>query len=126
MSSDGCPAGFSASSRLLFLDAKQNAKLDQLEIGFSVREAIPENLQDCPFCPYAEEYPAVEIQAEFLCRNPECMIVSCRACRHVSHLPLTCDEAKLEIGSEYVRKELEEAMSTGLIRKCNKCQHSQV
>jgi E3 ubiquitin-protein ligase RNF216 len=79
-----------------------------------------ENLASCPFCPYAAEYPPVEIDKEFRCKAPDCEMVSCRLCNLESHIPKSCQESAKDIGLS-VRRQIEEAMSEALIRKCNKC-----
>lgn len=79
-----------------------------------------ENLASCPFCPYAAEYPPIEVDKEFRCVRPECEKVSCRLCKLESHIPKSCEENAKDIGLS-VRRQIEEAMSEALIRKCNKC-----
>ncbi|ORY58171.1 uncharacterized protein BCR38DRAFT_353404, partial [Pseudomassariella vexata] len=120
MSMDNCEAGFSISQRKKFLDNKLQTALDRNEQAEVLREAGIENLETCPFCPFAMEYPTVEENKEFRCANPECEVVSCRLCRKETHIPKTCDEAKLEEGHS-ARHTIEEAMSEAVIRKCNKC-----
>ncbi|KAM0220111.1 hypothetical protein ACHAQI_000567 [Fusarium lateritium] len=120
LSTDGCGAGFSRSERKKFLDKNLTSALDHIEQVANVREAKLSNLAHCPFCHYAEEYPPADIDREFRCRNADCMITSCRLCNFETHIPKTCDEATLERGVD-VRREVEEAMSGALIRKCNKC-----
>ncbi|OHF00534.1 ubiquitin-conjugating enzyme [Colletotrichum orchidophilum] len=120
MSTDGCSAGFSRKERLKFIDDQLSAALDRIESEAVLRMAGIENLETCPFCPYAAEYPSVDINKEFKCDNPECQLVSCRLCREETHLPRTCEEAASD-GTEGARRQIEEAMSTALIRKCNKC-----
>lgn len=121
MSMDGCDATFSKDHRDLFLDAKLAVALDRIEQEAVLRMAGIENLETCPFCSYAEEYPPVEENKEFRCLNPECAQVSCRHCRHETHIPKTCDEAAREFGHS-ARRKIEEAMSAAMIRRCNKCQ----
>ncbi|KAI0890273.1 uncharacterized protein GGS22DRAFT_150457 [Annulohypoxylon maeteangense] len=125
MSMDGCSAGFEGSQRKLFLDKKTLMALDRLEIDASLRMAGLENLETCPFCPYAAEYPPPEVNKEFRCDNPECEKISCRLCRKESHIPRTCEENAADHGLS-ARHVLEEAMSEALIRKCNNCQHPYV
>ncbi|KAF6842605.1 ring finger [Colletotrichum musicola] len=120
MSTDGCNAGFSNSQRSLFLDDKLIAALDRIEAEDVLRMAGVENLETCPFCPFAAEYPPVEENKEFSCANPECLVVSCRLCKGETHIPKSCEEAVSENHSS-ARREIEEAMSAALIRKCNKC-----
>ncbi|KAI1209831.1 uncharacterized protein F4807DRAFT_460122 [Annulohypoxylon truncatum] len=125
MSMDGCSAGFAQTQRKLFLDEKTMMAWDMLEFGASLRMAGIENLETCPFCPYAAEYPPPEQNKEFRCENPDCEKTSCRLCRRESHIPITCEEYANEHGLS-ARHVLEEAMSEALIRKCNSCQHPYV
>ncbi|KAI0013027.1 hypothetical protein F4779DRAFT_625475 [Xylariaceae sp. FL0662B] len=120
MSMDSCSAGFSLDQRDLFLNKKLRTALDQIEQEAVLRMAGIEDLETCPFCPYAAEYPPVEVDKEFRCDNPECERVSCRLCRKETHVPKTCAEAAADQGLD-ARHILEEAMSAALIRSCNKC-----
>ncbi|RWA09698.1 hypothetical protein EKO27_g5401 [Xylaria grammica] len=120
MSLDGCSAGFSRTQRALFLDRKLTVALDRIEQEAVLRMAGIENLETCPFCPYAAEYPPVEIDKEFRCDNLHCQQVSCRLCRKETHIPKTCAEADADRGRD-ARHILEEAMSEALIRRCNQC-----
>jgi len=79
-----------------------------------------ENLASCPFCPYAAEYPPIKDNKEFHCKMPDCEKVSCRLCNLESHIPKSCEEFAKENGLS-IRREIEEAMTAALIRKCNKC-----
>ncbi|KAI0966272.1 hypothetical protein F4678DRAFT_297484 [Xylaria arbuscula] len=122
MSLDGCSAGFSRAQRTLFLDKKLTIALDRIEQEAVLRIAGIEDLETCPFCPYAAEYPPVEVDREFRCDDPRCRKVSCRLCRKETHIPKTCSEADADRGID-ARHILEEAMSAALIRRCNKCQN---
>ena len=123
MSMDGCKAGFSYDQRCEFLDQKTTVALERIEQEHVLRMAGIENLETCPFCPFAAEYPPVEVNKEFLCHNPECEAVSCRLCRKESHIPKTCAEAERDNGPS-VRLTIEEAMSAAMIRSCNKCKQN--
>ncbi|KAF3767645.1 hypothetical protein M406DRAFT_253386 [Cryphonectria parasitica EP155] len=120
MSTDGCSGQFPSHQREIFLDAHSLTALDRIEQEASLRDAGIENLETCPFCPFAMEYPPLEEDKEFRCLMPECKVVSCRACRQETHIPKTCEEAALERGHS-ARHAIEEAMSAALIRTCNKC-----
>ncbi|KZL79394.1 ring finger protein [Colletotrichum incanum] len=120
MSMDQCKAGFSRNERRKFLTDHLSAALDRIENEAVLRMAGIENLERCPFCPYAAEYPLVETNREFRCDNPDCQKVSCRLCKEETHIPKTCEEVARENGIG-ARHEIEEAMSAALIRKCNKC-----
>ncbi|TLD13744.1 uncharacterized protein PgNI_03796 [Pyricularia grisea] len=124
MSLDGdCQMGFSRI-QILQLDSKLRFALERVEQDEAIREAGLEDLETCPFCPYAEEYPAIDLDKEFRCRNPDCGITSCRSCRLETHIPKTCAEAaedNAKDDSVSARHVIEEAMSAAMIRICNKC-----
>ncbi len=123
MSIDNCTAGFARDQQDLYIDFKTRVALDRIEQEAVLRLAGIEDLEACPFCPFAAEYPPVEVDKEFRCQNPECMEVSCRLCRKQTHIPKTCAEVEKENGQS-ARREIEEAMSAAMIRKCNKCKSS--
>jgi TRIAD3 protein (E3 ubiquitin-protein ligase RNF216) len=108
-------------TRSHFLDENTIIALGRNEQEAVLRMAGIENLASCPFCPYAAEYPPVEIDREFRCQAPDCEKVSCRLCKLESHIPKSCAEHAKENGLS-IRRQIEEAMSAALIRKCNKCQ----
>jgi TRIAD3 protein (E3 ubiquitin-protein ligase RNF216) len=120
MSMDGCDAGFSRDMKTQFLDEKTQIALDRNEQEEVLRLAGIENLASCPFCPFAAEYPPVEVDREFRCQAPDCEKISCRICKLETHIPKTCEETAKENGLS-VRRQIEEAMSAALIRRCNKC-----
>ncbi|RAL61140.1 hypothetical protein DID88_010479 [Monilinia fructigena] len=120
MSTDGCEAGFSLEQRNQFLDEPTIIALERNEAEAVLRMAGIENLASCPFCPYAAEYPPVEVNREFRCQAPDCEKVSCRLCKLESHIPKSCEENARENGLS-ARRQIEEAMSAAMIRKCNKC-----
>lgn len=103
-----------------FLSDANRIALDRNHAEANLRMAGIENLASCPFCPFAMEYSPVEIDREFRCQNSDCERVSCRLCSEESHIPKTCAEHKKEMGLS-VRRQVEEAMSAAMIRKCNKC-----
>jgi E3 ubiquitin-protein ligase RNF216 len=120
MSVDGCSSSFTADQKAIFIDENAAIALGRLEQEAMLRLAGIEHLETCPFCPFAMEYPPVEENKEFQCENPDCGSRSCRLCREETHIPKTCAEAAAEHGSS-ARRQIEEAMSAALIRKCNKC-----
>lgn len=120
MSMDGCTGGFCRDQREVFLDNKTTIALERIEQEAVLRLAGIENLASCPFCPYAAEYPPVEVDKEFRCQKPDCEIVSCRLCQRETHIPKSCEEAAQDAGLS-ARRVIEEAMSAAMIRKCNKC-----
>ncbi|KAF7947976.1 hypothetical protein EAE96_009045 [Botrytis aclada] len=120
MSTDGCEAGFSLEQRNQFLDELTIVALERNEAEAVLRMAGIENLASCPFCPFAAEYPPIEVNREFRCQAPDCEKVSCRLCKLESHIPLTCQENTKANGLS-IRRQIEEAMSAAMIRNCNKC-----
>lgn len=125
LSVNGCISGFSKSQREVFVDKKLQMALDQIEALAVLEKANIENLETCPFCPMAMEYPPVQENKEFKCTNSECGIVSCRLCRKKTHIPKTCAEAAVDEGHS-ARHTIEEAMSEAIIRKCNKCMYREL
>ncbi|KAI4255539.1 MAG: hypothetical protein LQ352_002527 [Teloschistes flavicans] len=123
MDGSGCKATFSRMERKRFLDAKTIGKLDRLQQQTDLREANLANLESCPFCDFAAICPPIEADREFRCSNPECEKVSCRKCRLITHIPLTCEESKKENGISE-RHLIEEARTMALLKKCPKCNAS--
>jgi TRIAD3 protein (E3 ubiquitin-protein ligase RNF216) len=120
MSTDGCAGSFGMDQKEIFLDKHSMTALDRIEQEAVLREAGIDNLETCPQCPFAAEYPPIDEDKEFRCLNPDCAVTSCRSCRKETHVPKTCAEAALDNGHS-ARHEIEEAMSAALIRTCNKC-----
>ncbi|KAL9585466.1 MAG: hypothetical protein Q9212_001499, partial [Teloschistes hypoglaucus] len=123
MDGSGCNASFSRMERKRFLDSKTMEKLDRLQQQTDLREANLANLESCPFCDFAAICPPIEFDKEFRCSNPECEIVSCRKCRLITHIPLTCEESKKENGISE-RHLIEEARTMALLKICPKCNAS--
>lgn len=121
MSMDGCSAGFDLEQRKQYLDEKSVVALERNELEASLRLAGIENLANCPFCPWAAEYPSISENKVFVCQNQACARESCRLCNLDAHLPQTCEENAKNNGLN-IRRQIEEAMSMALIRKCNKCE----
>ncbi|KAL8931032.1 MAG: hypothetical protein Q9208_000134 [Pyrenodesmia sp. 3 TL-2023] len=123
MDGSGCKAIFSRSERQRFLDAKTIDKLERLQQQTELRQADLPNLETCPFCDFAAICDPVEVDKEFRCGNPECEKVSCRKCRIVTHIPMSCEEFKKENGVSE-RHQIEEARTKALLRQCPKCKSS--
>ena len=121
MSTDGCEAGFGHDSLQAVLSTETLRALDKLETSAVLRMAELPGLEYCPFCDFAAECPPPEVDREFRCLNSDCAIVSCRFCQLEGHAPKTCQENASTKGY-LVRKEIEEAMSAAMIRRCNKCE----
>lgn len=117
-----CRGTFTRSQLQNFLSQVSFERLEHLQQQQEIAAAGLDNLSECPFCDYKAEYPPVEVDREFRCLNPKCHKVSCRLCDKVTHIPLSCEEAKKD-GKLTIRHVIEEAMSAALIRHCNKCKN---
>lgn len=85
-----------------------------------IAEAKIPGLETCPFCEYAT-IPAEEDKV-FQCENIDCKKMSCRKCRHESHLPLRCNEIEYDEDVR-IRTAIENKMSEAMLRfKCVRCQ----
>ncbi|KAK6352753.1 hypothetical protein TWF696_004755 [Orbilia brochopaga] len=120
MDTSGCRKEFPIQEIKRFCDEKMLETLERLEQRDSLREAGIDDLAECPFCDFAAILPPVEHDREFRCHNPDCMKVSCRLCDKETHIPLTCEEKAKEESSS-LRRNVEEAMTEALLRKCGKC-----
>lgn len=120
MATDSCPGGFSHSQRRRFLDKNIQRALDRNEANHMLSMVALEDLERCPFCDFAAEYPPVGENKVFECQDKNCLKRSCRLCRKEDHLPKTCGEAAKEHGLS-ARRAIEEARSEAVIRRCNKC-----
>ncbi|KAI7302987.1 hypothetical protein KC315_g15873 [Hortaea werneckii] len=116
----GCSAGFAPNQLNLLEDKPLLEKFAELEQEKAIRDAGLEDLEECPFCDYKAILPSIEEDFEFRCANPECEQVSCRRCKSISHIPMSCEQYAKEnrISS---RHKIEEAMTTAMIRSCNRC-----
>jgi len=116
----GCGSAFAYRELQLLSDKQLLQKLAELEQEKAIRDAGLEDLEECPFCDYKAILPPVEQDFEFRCANPECERVSCRRCKSVSHIPLSCEQHAKETNINS-RHKIEEAMTAALVRACNKC-----
>ena len=116
----GCGAAFAHSQLDQLEDKELLERLAELEQEKAIRDAGLDNLEECVFCDYKCIMPPIEEDFEFRCANPECEKVSCRRCKAVSHIPISCEQYAKDnkINS---RHKIEEAMTAALIRNCNKC-----
>lgn len=116
----GCGAGFVPNQLNLLEDKTLLEKFAELEQEKAIRDAGLEDLEECPFCDYKAILPPIEEDFEFRCANPECEQVSCRRCKSISHIPMSCEQNAKEnkISS---RHKIEEAMTAAMIRSCNRC-----
>ncbi|KAF2488232.1 hypothetical protein BDY17DRAFT_230872, partial [Neohortaea acidophila] len=119
-----CPAGCGSGFTQQQLDQLSNKQLlekfAQIQQEKDIRDAGLEDLEECPFCDYKAILPPVEQDFEFRCANPECERVSCRRCKAVSHVPISCEQHAQD-NKLNSRHTIEEAMTAALVRSCNKC-----
>lgn len=116
----GCGAAFAPNQLNQLEDKQLLQKLAELEQEKAIRDAGLDDLEECPFCDYKAILPPVEEDFEFRCANPECEKVSCRRCKSLSHIPISCEQHAKDNKIDY-RHKIEEAMTAALIRSCNKC-----
>jgi len=125
MDSSGCKAEFAKEQIRRFLDQKTMDTLERLQQQDEIRLADLDDLTSCPFCDFAAICPPVEEDREFRCANPECEKVSCRLCKHETHIPLSC-EAYAKENKVTIRHAVEEAMTEALVRSCHKCKNKYI
>ncbi|KAF2764972.1 hypothetical protein EJ03DRAFT_221617 [Teratosphaeria nubilosa] len=116
----GCQAGYPPNQLNQLEDKQLLAKLAELEQEKAIRDAGLEDLEECPFCDYKAILPPIEEDFEFRCANPECEKVSCRRCKSISHIPVSCEQHAKD-NKINTRHKIEEAMTAALIRTCNNC-----
>ncbi|KAF2842265.1 hypothetical protein M501DRAFT_402071 [Patellaria atrata CBS 101060] len=119
--SSGCMGVFSSVQLRACLHERNFEKLEKLQQENDIRLAGLEGLEECPFCDFKAICPPAEIDREFRCQDSCCQKISCRLCQAESHVPQTCEEFARGHKKFDVRRQIEEAMSTALIRHCNKC-----
>ncbi|KAF3085855.1 hypothetical protein TWF102_011289 [Orbilia oligospora] len=121
MDTSGCRKEFSPREIRRFCDEKMVSALERFEQRDMIMKAGIEDLVECPFCEFALiMQSSAEDDKEFRCQNPECGQISCRLCSKVTHIPYTCEESAKN-KNENLRKDVEEAMTQALLRKCGKC-----
>ncbi len=125
MDGSGCKAGFAKEQICRFLDQKTMDTLERLQQQDEIRLADLDDLTSCPFCDFAAICAPVEEDREFRCANPECEKVSCRLCKHETHIPLSC-EAYAKENKVTIRHAVEEAMTEALVRSCHKCKNKYI
>ena len=116
-----CQATYIRQHLVLAMGEKAVERIEFNDQQMSLANAGFKNLEECPFCDFkAIMADGKKVNKEFRCFNPECEKVSCRLCRKVSHVPLSCEEAKQEEGLDE-RHEIEEAMTAAVTRICPGC-----
>ncbi|KAF9086546.1 hypothetical protein BGX23_008793 [Mortierella sp. AD031] len=119
----GCKAVFPDSEAELFLAKSVFEGLLRARQQSELKMAGLDSLVECPFCSYAAIVENDE-DKEFRCEGPKCRKVSCRFCKALTHIPLSCEEFRKELEKDNVlsvQHKVEEEMSQALIRECPKC-----
>ena len=116
-----CQATYIRQHLVLAMGEKAVERIEFNDQQMSLANAGFKNLEECPFCDFkAIMADGKKVNKEFRCFNLDCEKVSCRLCRKVSHVPLSCEEAKQEEGLDE-RHEIEEAMTAAVTRICPGC-----
>ncbi|KAI6027043.1 hypothetical protein EDC04DRAFT_175573 [Pisolithus marmoratus] len=120
MDQSGCTLPFPESELKRSLSSKMLELYGRVKQREEIEEAGLDNLEECPLC----EYKCVienEMEKLFRCENVECGAVTCRGCKKLEHLPMSCEEVE-EDRRLNAQHHVEEAMSRALVRNCPKCQ----
>ena len=118
---ENCKASYIRKYLERALGEKAFGRLEFLDQQADLKAAGIDDLAECPFCDFkAIMAQTKDVNKEFRCFNPECEKVSCRLCNKVSHIPLSCEEAKAEEGIDE-RHLIEEAMTAAVMRTCPGC-----
>ncbi|KAG0261093.1 hypothetical protein DFQ27_003157 [Actinomortierella ambigua] len=118
-----CTSTFNDAEARRFLSKHVFDRLMRIRQQKELEKAGIESLVECPFCPYAAIVEN-EDDKEFRCESPKCRAVSCRLCKAITHIPLTCEEYAKQRDEDHVlaaQHKAEEEMSKALIRECTKC-----
>lgn len=102
------------------VDPRLIKTLEIIQQQEALRQAFPgAELEQCPKCEFQlfMEAPP-EVDREFKCLNLACQAISCRLCNEPSHLPLSCEELSKKENALNTRRQIEEAMTGALLRKC--------
>lgn len=113
-----CGAEYSIPTLQMVLDSVVFSRMAQRKQMDEVKRANIDGLETCPFCDFATIPPPDS--KIFTCLNEECMKESCRECRHVSHIPLRCNEIEYDEDVK-MRTYIENKMTEALLRTCWKC-----
>ncbi|KAF9576631.1 hypothetical protein EC968_006979 [Mortierella alpina] len=121
--SAGCTSTFTDAEAIKFLPSAVFKGLLRARQQQELKMAGLDSLVECPFCPYAAVMEN-ENDKEFRCQARRCRKISCRLCKQLTHIPLSCEEHRKEQEKNSVlsaQHRVEEQMSQALIRECPKC-----
>ncbi|KAK3805292.1 MAG: hypothetical protein J3Q66DRAFT_407690 [Benniella sp.] len=119
----GCPSVFNDSEAIKFLSKPVFRGLLKARQQSELKMAELDSLVECPFCSYAAVVENDQ-DKEFRCQAPKCRKVSCRYCKELTHIPLSCEEHRKEQEKNNVltvQHKAEEEMTQALLRECPKC-----
>uniref|UniRef100_V5GJN0 E3 ubiquitin-protein ligase n=1 Tax=Anoplophora glabripennis TaxID=217634 RepID=V5GJN0_ANOGL len=113
-----CDSEFSLHTLQMVLPRNTFEKLAQNIAIEEAKRANIDGVEMCPFCDWIVVVP--DDKKVIKCCNMDCMTESCRMCRHVSHIPLKCNEVEYD---EDVRRRtyIENKMTEALTRTCHMC-----
>ncbi len=69
---------------------RHSAGSNNCRMFFQPPKAGLDSLVECPFCPYAAVMEN-ENDREFRCQARRCRKISCRLCKQLTHIPLSCE-----------------------------------
>lgn len=124
MDMSGCQAEFPDHFLRRSLEEKTFDRLIRNQRNEDLKKLGVDGIEECPFCDSVKECHPIEVDREFRCEDPGCGRTSCRLCHNDAHTPFSCDEAKERRSKEnrlHARHMVEEAMTSALVRSCNKC-----
>ncbi|KAI9204892.1 uncharacterized protein BJ171DRAFT_91176 [Polychytrium aggregatum] len=121
MDMSSCPYSFTDGELRRFLSEADFEGLSKIRQEEAIRQAGLEGFTECPFCSFGVQLTTLPEEDKLLyCQREECKAVSCRLCKQLNHLPLTCEEYKKDKKLD-VQHTVEEQMSEALFRACPKC-----
>ncbi|CAH0547743.1 unnamed protein product [Brassicogethes aeneus] len=113
-----CDQQFSLWTLKMVLSANIYEKLEQRIQNEEIKNAMLDDSDSCPFCGHVQVF--TETNKIFKCQNEECAQESCRLCKHVSHIPLRCNE--IEYDEDVQRRTfIENQMAEAVMRTCVSC-----
>ena len=119
-SSNNCQSTFSYAQLQQQLPPKLLQAYDQLQTTQAIQKAIPQLESSICICPQCNKPTLIPTTQQILTCS-HCQHESCRHCKKLPHIPLTCQEVVQDKQSTNHRTTVEEAMSQALIRSCPKC-----
>ena len=119
-SSNNCQSAFSYAQLQQQLPPKLLQAYDQLQTTQAIQTAIPQLESSICICPQCNKPTLIPTTQQILTCS-HCQHESCRHCKKLPHIPLTCEEVVQDRQSTNDRTTVEEAMSQALIRSCPKC-----